>query len=97
MPSILSPRLAALSLPLALMACVDLAVPPAGPFPIENACGAAELQYLVRQPAARLETMRFSGPVRIIRPGMAVTMDYLANRLNIQINIAEKIVSVSCG
>lgn len=90
-------RLILVSLPMALMACVAPVMPPEGPLPIENACNALELQDLVGQPASRLETIRFAGPVRIIQPGMAVTMDYLPNRLNIYIDDREVIAAVKCG
>ena len=69
-------------------------VEPANP---ENTCGAAELQGLVGRDAAVLQTMRFSQTVRIIRPGTAVTMDYIVERLNIQIDSNEKISRVNCG
>lgn len=84
-------------LPLLLMACVPAPpdVPP--PMPPEDACGASALQSLVGQPASVLQTMRFAGPVRIIRPGMAVTMDYRADRLNIEIDAGEQIIRVTCG
>ncbi len=65
--------------------------------PVPGACGARDLTELIGQPAAVLETMRFGQVVRIIRPGMAVTMDYLESRLNIEIDAAEVIVAVSCG
>ena len=67
------------------------------PEPDSNACGAAELQGLVGQRASVLDTMRFSQPTRIIRPGEAVTMDYSPNRLNIEINESDRIARVSCG
>ena len=67
------------------------------PEPDSNACGAAELQGLVGQRASVLDTMRFSQPTRIIRPGEAVTMEYGPNRLNIEINEADRIARVSCG
>lgn len=67
------------------------------PEPPGGRCGAAELQGLVGQKASVLDAMRFSQPVRIIRPGMAVTMDYSAERLNIEIGNAGKIKRVSCG
>jgi len=70
--------------------------PPADP-PMENACGAAGLQTLLGQPSSVLETMRFSNTVRVIRPGMAVTMDYIAKRLNIEVDDAGTITRVSCG
>lgn len=97
MPIKLSPRLAIVALPLVLMACIEPDAPPVAPLPLEIACGAAELQDLVGQPATRLQTMRFAGPVRIIRPNMAVTMDFLADRLNIYIDEAEMIVAIRCG
>ncbi|WP_284326788.1 I78 family peptidase inhibitor [Cypionkella aquatica] len=83
-----------LVLPLALMACMpeEPATPSA-----EAACGADQLQTLVGQSAKVLETMRFGQTVRIIRPGMAVTMDYAAERLNINIDAAEVITRVNCG
>jgi hypothetical protein len=92
-------RPALLTLPiLALAACVPSAPPKAPPpLPPENACGAADLQSLVGQPATVLDTMRFGQPVRVIRPGMAVTMDYSADRLNIEIDRRERIARVSCG
>lgn len=94
-------RAFALAAPLVLAACVDAVVPPAPveppSLPPENACGAADLQDLVGQSAARLETMRFAGPTRVIRPGMAVTMDYSASRLNLYIDTEGNIERVSCG
>lgn len=94
--------LTALALPMALVACVNLSMPPADPmppqpFPSENACGADELQDLVGQPASRLQTIRFGVATRIIRPGMAVTMDYSPFRLNIFIDDFERITAVRCG
>ncbi len=66
------------------------------PEPIENACGAAELQYLVGQRASVLETMRFGNETRFIRPNTAVTMDFRPDRLNIDINGSERITRVYC-
>ena len=87
-----------LVLPIALMGCVPEPEPPVGdPTPVEDACGASGLQDLVGQSAKKLEVMRFAKTVRILRPGMAVTMDYSAERLNIEIDAAERITRVSCG
>ncbi len=85
-------RMAVLAVMLALSACIDSAVAEA-----EALCGADELQDLVGQPATRLETMRFGTEVRVIHPGMAVTMDYSAGRLNIEIDAAGSIARVFCG
>lgn len=86
---------------LAVTACVavpdDQGGPVIDPLATENACGADDLQGLVGQSAAVLETMRFSQVVRVIRPGMAVTMDFSAQRLNIEVDEAEVISRVSCG
>lgn len=92
----------ALLLPLAFAACVEAETPPDPgiidpPMPPIGACGAPELQGLVGQPATVLETMKFGTETRIIRPGMAVTMDYRENRLNIEIDRNEVISRVSCG
>ncbi|MES2665383.1 MAG: I78 family peptidase inhibitor [Pseudomonadota bacterium] len=85
---------------LALAACVVVPLPTGGggvtPAP-EDACGASGLQGLVGQPSAVLQTMRFAGPLRIIEPDMAVTMDYSAARLNIWLNSAGRIDRVTCG
>ena len=84
---------------LMLLAACTMDMPPPGlppPDPV-GACGAADLQDLVGQRASVLQTMRFGGPVRITRPGEAVTMDYSESRLNIRIDRTERIESVSCG
>ena len=60
-------------------------------------CGAADLQYLMGQKARVLTTMRFSQPLRVLKPGMAVTMDYREDRLNIEIDEAGTIFRVACG
>ena len=79
---------------LALSACVAPA-PPIDPGP--DACGASELQYLVGKPGVVLDGMRFSQDVRVIQPGMAVTMDFSATRLNIWLDRRDVIERVTCG
>ena len=81
----------ALLLPFAFAACVEKAAPPGG------TCGAPALQDLVGQSETVLQTMKFGSPMRIIHPGMAVTMDYREDRLNIEINEAGTIFRVTCG
>jgi len=94
-------RLLALLMPLALAACLAETPPDPGtdiaPLPPEGSCGAPELQGLVGQPALVLETMRFATTVRVIYPGMAVTMDYQPQRLNIEVDEDKTISRVSCG
>jgi len=79
---------------MALAACV-----PEGesPMPDEDACGAAALSGLVGQNRKVLETMKFANPVRIIEPGMAVTMDYIATRLNIELDGKGTITRLYCS
>lgn len=79
---------------LCLSACVQ--PPPATP-PGADACGAGALQGLVGQPSSVLAAMTFPAPTRVITPGMAVTMDFREDRLNIEVNAAEAIARVFCG
>jgi hypothetical protein len=81
---------------LLLAACVPEVPPVTSPDP-NDVCGASALQGLVGQPASVLDGMRFSRETRIIRPDTAVTMDFRENRLNIEIDRAEKISRVACG
>ncbi len=70
-----------------------------GPEPIgsDDQCGASELQYLVGQPGRVLDGMRFSQDLRVIEAGMAVTMDFKADRLNIWLDDLDRIERVTCG
>lgn len=65
--------------------------------PAASSCGADAMQSLVGKSAKVLETMKFGVVTRIIRPDMGVTMDYVAERLNIEIDKDERIIRVSCG
>jgi hypothetical protein len=85
---------ALLVVPLVLAGCVVTAEPPGE---MADQCGAAELQSLVGRPGAVLDGMRFSQDVRVIQPGMAVTMDYSAERLNIWLDDRDVIERVTCG
>jgi len=78
---------------LALAACVPLTPETPG----AGTCGADAAQGLVGQPASVVQTMRFGQTVRILRPGDAVTMDYSAARLNIEIDARQRVVRVGCG
>lgn len=63
---------------------------------IVDACGASELQDMVGQSRDVLATMKFAVPVRVIEPGMAVTADFQANRLNFNIAEDGTIASIAC-
>ena len=62
-----------------------------------DTCGARGYEALPGQPAEVLETMRFGGPVRILREGAPMTMDYNPARLNITKDAADRISRVWCG
>jgi hypothetical protein len=69
-----------------------IAAKPAG----VDACGASELQDMVGQSQDTLARIKFAVPVRVITPGMAVTADFQANRLNFMIGEDGNIVSIAC-
>ncbi len=62
-----------------------------------DACGASELQDMVGQSQDELARIKFAVPVRVITPGMAVTMDFQANRLNFYVGEDGKISSITCS
>lgn len=87
-----------------LTACVSPIPIPSAPPPSRQPtaaeltpCGAISHQSLVGQPAEVLERVLIMQEMRLIRPGMAVTADYRPTRLNIEINAAGYITSVTCG
>ncbi|MCC7320187.1 MAG: hypothetical protein IT542_04315 [Rubellimicrobium sp.] len=92
------PALALLA-PLALSACIVVAPGADVPatMPAADECGAAAILPLVGQPASVLSGMTLPADTRVITPGMAVTMDFRANRMNIMLDDAGMIESVTCG
>ena len=67
-----------------------------------SACDAGKAQSLVGRPATSelaAEAQRLSGArtVRWLRPGQIVTMEYLAERLNIQVDDQNKVIAIRCG
>jgi Peptidase inhibitor I78 family len=65
--------------------------------PDADACGASGMQNLVGQSRDVLAAMTFPAGTRIIEPGMAITEDYSAQRLNIDLDEAGRIARVWCG
>ena len=57
-------------------------------------CGASALQSLVGQP---FSVDAFSGDWRVIRPGLAVTQEYRAERLSVELDENDVIVRIICG
>jgi hypothetical protein len=89
----------ALLIPFALMACTmtDLPAPPTPADPAPDACGANRLQWLVGGPVSAFDPATATGAVRVIRPGMAVTMDFSETRLNLETDAAGMVTRVRCG
>ena len=90
------PLLALPALLVALAACAPLvAVPPPG---TPDSCGAAGLrQEFLGQDVSVLAAATFPAPVRIIRPGDMVTMDFNPNRLNFRLDESGHVVEITCG
>lgn len=99
-----------LALPLVLGACVAVVgTSPSGPHPgglpgpgwivPGPSCDRTDFDpalILGRRPE-ELGLERFPFPVRVIAPGMAVTMDYSAARLNLETDGRGRIVRFHCG
>lgn len=100
----MSVRFAAIGILLgALAACAPGQSPdpaptgPAVPPPEADTCGAAPYARLIGQDATALERELILRQVRVIRPGMAVTMDFRAERINFDIDDANRIARIFCG
>ena len=70
-------------------------VPPAVT-PAEDACGAQQYQALIGKPVTDAGVPAEGPNVRYIRPNTQVTMDFRADRLNIDIDAGEKITGFRC-
>ncbi|MBL4915737.1 I78 family peptidase inhibitor [Szabonella alba] len=66
------------------------------PDPVAS-CGAEGYQGLVGQHERALRGLRLPEPSRVIGPGMAVTMDFREDRLNIETGENRRILRVFCG
>ncbi len=89
---------------LAVLAGCQAANPPAAPAPpaVARDCNAQPAQFAVGQAygeALADEVRRRSGAsvVRVIRPGMAVTMEYSPQRLNLDLDASDRVTRVRCG
>ena len=92
---------------LALTAACTTAVPPEEDVPVHGEtpgyrCDAAKARHLVGRPAdsaVGAEAQRLTGAaaLRWIRPGDMVTMDYRADRLNIELDERHRVKALRCG
>ncbi len=91
-------RFASLALML-LAACVvepEFRGPPL-PAPVDDSCEARVHANLIGRPATSLEKVLILGRVRIIRQNTAVTMDFVPERINFDLDGAEAIRRIWCG
>jgi len=82
-----------------ITACETAVLPPADVLPPATAdsCNAAQYENLIGKDATALERELIMRPVRIIRPGMAITMDYSPDRINFDISEYGKVARIWCG
>lgn len=81
-----------------LSACAAVIPEPDPLPPAENdTCNAATYANLIGQDDEALERVLLMGLVRVIRPGMAVSMDYRPNRINFAIGASGRIDRIYCG
>lgn len=82
---------------LPLAACMEDDTPP--PADTADACGAAALQSLVGQDrAAVIEAgLTPDRKTRIFGPGAALTMDFREDRVNVELDAADRVVRIYCG
>ena len=72
-------------------------VPPPVPAPAADTCAAAPYARLIGQDATALERELIMRQVRVIRPGMAVTEEFVGERINFEIDAAGRIARIYCG
>ncbi|CDO36369.1 MULTISPECIES: I78 family peptidase inhibitor [Novosphingobium] len=89
---------------LALSACTGDQTAPetAPPPPIAESCGAEQLGAYVGQPANEevlglIRQWRGDNPIRVLKPGSAMTMDYRPNRLNVFLDDKGMIEKFGCN
>ncbi|ODP39479.1 I78 family peptidase inhibitor [Sphingomonas turrisvirgatae] len=90
--------IAILTLPLAACAAMS----PAAEDRLGVQCNADRVQPLVGREASpdvveRARTRSGARSVRMIKPGMAVTMDFRSDRLNLELDDANMIQAARCG
>ena len=85
-----------LVLPVALSLLAACVPQDQAPEPVAS-CGAESYQGLVGQHERALRGIRLPEPSRVIRPGMAVTMDFREDRLNVEIGENRRVARVFCG
>jgi len=80
-----------------LAGCQAGAKPDAAAGSPEDPCGAAPFRDLVGKPGKDIDDGMFPAGTRVLRPGMVMTMDYRAERLNVVIGESGRVERVNCG
>lgn len=62
----------------------------------QDTCGASRFRNLIGTDASAIDVSSLPARTRIIRPGMMVTMDFSATRLNIQVAPDGKVTTLRC-
>ena len=70
---------------------------PLVPEPSDDSCRAGIHAGLIGQPVTALEKVLILDRVRIIRPNSAVTMDFVPERINFDLDDADVIRRIWCG
>lgn len=70
---------------------------PADTPPAEGSCGADALQHLIGAPVTAVQEIDTPEGMRVIGPGQPVTMDYRADRLNVEHDANDVITRIYCG
>ncbi len=90
----------------ALAGCTSNAAAPVAetmpPVVADDGCGGSRVVDLVGKPmseAVEADVRQRSGAksVRVIRPGMAVTMDFRPDRLNVDVDEKNVVTGIRCG
>jgi len=81
----------------ALAACAQVETAPSQPPASQDTCNANTYGYLINSDATDLERVLILGRVRLIRPGEAVTQDFVPTRINFLIDANETISAITCG
>ncbi|MEL6607895.1 MAG: I78 family peptidase inhibitor [Pseudomonadota bacterium] len=62
-----------------------------------DTCGIAQSGITVGMTREQVMDVEILGPVRVVRPGDVVTLDFLENRLNIGMDDMDRVVRLTCG
>lgn len=87
---------------LGFAACATAPVPPPAPAPGEFRCVAEAGAWAVGKPVsdglvAQVISDTHSRNARVVRPGEAVTMDFRGDRVNLMLDLHDKVDRVTCG